>query len=127
MDEFDIIDIVHDAVEAANTGLVLYKKRSAKAEKNNHTTVRELGVNKLEYVNKAPAINVNIFIKQHPNGAPDIKKMKEVKRAVEEALNNIVPPHGRYWKSRIVWSEPFDEAKEGFDCINIRLEVITEL
>jgi len=41
-------------------------------------------------------------------------------RGVRFVLRDIKPPLGMYWKSRIVWSEPMGEAKDGFDCTNIR-------
>ena len=53
--------------------------------------------------------------------------MIETVRGVRFVLRDIKPPLGMYWKSRIVWSESMGEAKDGFDCTNIRLEVITEL
>ena len=51
----------------------------------------------------------------------------ETVRGVRFVLRDIKPPLGMYWKSRIVWSEPMGVAKAGFDCTNIRLEVIAEL
>lgn len=126
-DEFDIIDIVFAATEEANTGIVGYKDNSATGEANNHYTVRGLGMERNSVVNKAPAVNVNIFIKKNENGMNDRPLMKEIKRKLEASLENITHPVGMYWKSRIVWSESLGEAKTGFDCTNIRLEVITEL
>lgn len=124
-DEFDIVDIVFDAVDMAGTGFVLYKDNSATGESGNHITVRMLVLNNLNAVSKAP-VNVNLFVKKKKNGMPDRQTMKTAKRKVVAALKNISPPAGMYWKSRVVWSEPLGEAKEGFDCTNIRLEVITE-
>lgn len=43
-DGFDIVNIVFDATESANTGLIGYKDNSADGEKNNHYTVRTTGV-----------------------------------------------------------------------------------
>lgn len=126
-DGFDIVDIVFDAVSRADTGLVGYKENSATGEKNDHFTVRTTGVETTNYINKASVVNVNIFIKKQENGMMKRTYMKAVCRAIEKALKEkIVVPAGMYWVSRIVWSEPLGEAKEGFDCMNIRLEVITE-
>ena len=97
-DQFDIVDIVFDAVEPASTGFILYKDQSADGETKNHITVRMLPLNETEVV-----------------------------RNIKSALRNIKHPFGMYWKSRIVWSESLGEAKEGFDCTNIRFEVITEI
>lgn len=124
-DEFDIVDIVVDAVETAGTGFVLYKDNSATGETKNHITVRMLVLNNLDVVSKA-SVNINLFVKKKKNGMCDWQTMKTAKRKVVAALKNISPPFGMYWKSRIVWSEPLGEAKGGFDCMNIRLEVITE-
>lgn len=126
-DGFDIVDIVYGAVEAASTNLVLYKDNSADAETNDHITVRTTGVETKDYVNKAPVVNVNIFIKRYDNGMVRRDKMKNTVRKIEKAFKSIVVPSGVYWNSKIAWIEPMGEAKEGFDCMNIRLEVITEL
>lgn len=124
-DEFDIVDIVFDAVDRSGTGFVLYKDSSATEETANHITVRALTLNNLDVVGKAP-VNVNLFVKKKKNGMSDRQTMKTAKRKVVAALENILSPFGMYWKSRIVWSESLGEAKGGFDCMNIRLEVITE-
>ena len=107
-DQFDIVDIVYDAVEPVSTSFILYKDRSGDGETKNHITIRMLTLNETEVVNKGSL-------------------MKGVTGKVKSALRNITPPFGMYWKSRIVWSEPLGEAKEGFDCTNIRFEVITEI
>lgn len=125
-DQFDIVDIVYDAVEPAVTGFILYKDRSGDGETKNHITIRMLTLNEAEVVNKG-AVNINVFVMNQAKGRPDRQLMKGVTRKVKSALRNIIPPFGMYWKSRIVWSEPLGEAKEGFDCTNIRFEVITEI
>ena len=118
-DQFDIVDIVYDAVEPVSTSFILYKDRSGDGETKNHITIRMLTLNETDVVNKG-SVNINVFVKKQKNGMPDRQLMKGVTR-------NITPPFGMYWKSRIVWSEPLGEAKEGFDCTNIRFEVITEI
>ena len=125
-DQFDIVDIVYDAIEPGSTGFVLYKDRSGDGETKNHITIRMLTLNETEVVNKGP-VNINVFVKKQANGMPDRLLMKGAVQKVKSALRNIIPPFGMYWKSRIVWSEPLGEAKEGFDCTNIRFEVITEI
>ena len=125
-DQFDIVDIVYDAVEPASTGFILYKDRSADGETKNHITVRMLPLNETEVLNKG-VVNVNVFVKNQAKGMPDRQLMKGTVRNIKFALRNIKPPFGMYWKSRIVWSESLGEAKEGFDCTNIRFEVITEI
>jgi len=125
-DQFDIVDIVYDAIEPVSTGFILYKDRSGDGETKNHITVRMLTLNETEVVNKG-LVNINVFVKKQVNGMPDRQLMKGTVRNIKSALRNIRPPFGMYWKSRIVWSEPLGEAKEGFDCTNIRFEVITEI
>ena len=125
-DQFDIVDIVYNAVEPASTGFILYKDQSGDGEKRNHNTIRSLALNGKDYVNKG-SININIFVKRPSKGVSDRQLMIETVRGVRFVLRDIKPPLGMYWKSRIVWSEPLGEAKEGFDCTNIRFEVITEI
>lgn len=126
-DEFDVVDVVFEAIKAADTGLIPYKDSSATGERRAHITVRSLIVNEKDYVNKAN-VNVNVFIpKIDRSGMMNRPDMMSVVRTVKKALREIRSPYGMYWDSRIVWSEPMGEAKEGFDCTNIRLEVITEL
>lgn len=126
-DEFDIIDLVFAAAEKANTGLIGYKDNSATGEKNNHYTVRTTGMETKDFVNKAPVANVNIFIKKYDNGMTNRSAMKEAKRKLVTSFKSITHPVGMYFKAKVVWAEPLGEAKKGFDCTNIRLEVITEL
>lgn len=125
-DQFDIVDIVYDVVEPISAGFVMYKDRSGDGETKNHITIRMLILNETEVVNKGP-VNINVFVKKQTNGMPDRQLMKGAVRKVKSALRNIIPPFGMYWKSRIVWSEPLGEAKEGFDCTNIRFEVKIEI
>lgn len=128
-DGFDIVDIVYEAVELANTGLELYSDSSADGETKDHITIRTTGVEGKAYVNKAPVVNVNIFIRKYDNGMMRRQDMKAATRKVKKSLSDIMKliPIGMYWKSKVVWTEPMGEAKEGFDCMNIRLEVITEI
>lgn len=128
-DSFDIVDIIFAATESANSGLIGYKDRSVTGEIRNHYTVRTLGLETKEVVNKAPVVNINVFIKTvDKNDMMNRHEMKIACRAIEKSLKeNIIVPEGMYFKTRIVWSEPLGKAKEGFDCTNIRLEVITQL
>lgn len=126
-DEFDIIDLVFSAAEKANTGLIGYKNNSTTGKKNNHYTVRTTGMETKKFVNKASVVNVNIFIRKYDNGMTNRSAMKEAKRKLITSFKSISHPVGMYFKAKVVWAEPLGEAKEGFDCINIRLEVITQL
>ena len=126
-DLFDIVDFVFAAAEKANTGLIGYKDNSPTGEKNNHYTVRTTGMETKTCINKAPVVNVNIFIKKFDNGMTNRSVMKSAERKLRDSFKSISHPVGMYFKAKVVWAIPMGEAKEGFDCTNIRLEVITEL
>lgn len=124
-DEFDIVDIVYGAVAPVAEDIAIYKGPSLTGETEDHITIRTLALHEQTAVNKGP-VNINVFIHHKEKGIPNRERMKSVVRRLRDALKNIRAPAGMYWKSRIVWSEPMGEAKVGFDCMNIRLEVITE-
>lgn len=124
-DQFDIVDIVYDTVEPVGVSFTVYKDCSGDGETKNHITIRMLALSETDVVNKG-TVSINVFVKKQKNGMPDRQLMKGVVRDIKSALRQIKPPFGMYWKSRIVWSESLGEAKEGFDCTNIRFEVITE-
>lgn len=127
-DEFDIIDLVFAAAEKANTGLIGYKDRSVIAETRNHYTVRTTGMETKDFVNKASVVNVNVFIKYNDKTKmPDRLAMRDAKRKLTTSFESISHPIGMYFKAKVVWAKPLGEAKSGFDCSNIRLEVITQL
>ena len=69
-DQFDIIDIVYDAVEPVSTGFILYKDCSGDGETKNHITIRILALSETDVVNKGP-VNINVFVKNQSNGMPD--------------------------------------------------------
>ena len=48
-DQFDIVDIVYNAVEPASTSFILYKDQSGDGEKRNHITIRSLALNGKDY------------------------------------------------------------------------------
>ena len=75
-DQFDIVDIVYNAVEPASTGFILYKDQSGDGEKRNHITIRSLALNGKDYVNKG-SININIFVKRPSKGVSDRQLMIE--------------------------------------------------
>lgn len=124
-DEFDIEDLIYDAVECANVDMVIYKDNSITGEENDHIVINCLQLHNLDFVNKAP-VYINIFIKNYSNRMPNRKKMKKVKRAVEKALKDIVKPVGMYFSLEVKFSETLKDAKEGFNCKIINVEVITE-
>lgn len=127
-DSFDIVDIIYTAVAAAVSGFMIDKDNSKTGQKGNHIVINTTGINSKDYVNKAPAVNVNVFITKSSNGMPNRQLMKATVRLIENAVReNLSPPTGMYLDTKIAWTIPLYEAKDGFDCMNIRLEVITEL
>ncbi len=125
MDEFDVIDAVYDVVEAAETGLVIYKDRSKTGEKADHIVISNMQFNEFDYVNKVP-VNVNIFITLQSNGMLERVKMRTVKRDVRAALLTIRTKNGQHINPDIEWSTRISGAKEGFDCMNIRVLISTD-
>lgn len=126
-DRFDIIDIIFNAVEKARTNLIGYKSNSTDGEDRDHYTIRDNGLESKTFVNKVPVVNINVFIRNYDNGMVNINAMKIACRAIEKSLkDDIRIPEGMYFKAKIAWSLSLGETKKGFDCTNIRLEVITQ-
>jgi len=124
-DQYDILDIVTKAVISADTGLNVYQKNSIKNELREHIVVAYLPLNELKVVKKMH-VNVNILTNLCSDGLVNLDAQAIIVRKVRKSLESIKPPVGMYWKSRIVWSESLGEAKTGFDCVNIRMEIKTE-
>ena len=126
-DVFDMIDLVYNCVESANTGLTLYKDHAITGEIENHIVINNEECQSLDYTNKAP-INVNIFIKNISNGMVNRNLAKDVQSKVEQSLNNYKShkPNGQYLVLEKESSEPINNAKKGFFCINIKLIVSIE-
>lgn len=125
MDEFDAIDIVYNAVNAADTGITIYKDKSESGVTNEHIVINHLQLNELDFVNKLP-VNINIFIPLKGNGMNPRQRMKEVKRKVRTSLDSINSNDGECKEVTVLWSVPMPELKEGFACTNIRLEILID-
>lgn len=125
MDEFDVIDFVYEAVEAAGTGVTIYKDSSEAGVTGEHIVINNTSFNELDFVGKTP-VNVNIFVPLRENGMNRRQRMKELKRAVRKSLNSINSNDGNCREIEVLWSVPMD-LKEGFQCTNIRLDVLTDL
>ena len=87
MNEFDIIDLVHDHVAAANTGMTIYKDWSLTGVQDNHIVIGMLDYNHLDWNNVLP-VNVNIFVQLAPNGMPKRTVMKKPLRNTNRAEEN---------------------------------------
>ena len=125
MDEFDVIDFVYEAVEAAGTGVTIYKDSSEAGVTGEHIVINNTSFNELDFVGKTP-VNVNIFVPLLENGMNRRQRMKELKRAVRKSLNSINSNDGNCREIEVLWSVPMD-LKECFQCTNIRLDVLTDL
>lgn len=126
MDEFDVIDFVYDAVDTAGTGVMIYKDKSDTEITDEHIVINNTSFNELEFIGKTP-VNVNIFIPLWENGMYRRQRMKELKRIVRDSLNSINGNDGNCREIEVLWSVPMPDLKEGFQCLNIRLDVITDL
>ena len=125
MDEFNIIDLVYDHVADANTGLPIYKGKSKAGESESHIVINHLEFHEQDWINVLP-VNVNIFIKLHSNGMPDIPKMRMAKRTIRAELLKIKTENGLYRNSEISGALPLPGLKDGFDCINIKILIKTD-
>ncbi len=129
-DEFDIIDFVYDAVNAANTGLTVYKDRSSTGETNNHIVINHLNLisnddETIDFTNHLP-VNVNVFVKLNRYGLVDRAIMITAVRAIRTSIKNISTINGQYRYAHIAWEGRIESAKDGFDCMNIRIDLETD-
>lgn len=125
MDEFDAVDIVYNAVNAANIGIVIYKDKSEAGVQSEHIVINHLQLNELDFINNVP-VNINIFIPLESNGMNPRERMKEIKRKVRSSINSINSDDGDCKEVTVLWSIPMPDMKEGFACTNIRLEILID-
>ena len=125
MDEFDAIDIVYNAVAAADTDIVIYKDKSEAGVASEHIVINHLQLNELDFINKVP-VNINIFVPLNDNGMNRRQRMKELKRKVRKSLDSINSNDGTCKEVTVLWSVPMPDLKEGFACTNIRLEILID-
>jgi hypothetical protein len=126
-DEYDIIDFVYGAVKASGTGLRICKGRSETGIEENHIVINHLSLTSDTYdlTNHLP-VNVNVFIKRNSNGTSNRELMKETVRTVRESIEeNIQSTDGQYRYAKVQWTTPAD-IKDGFDCMNIRINCETD-
>ena len=125
MDEFDAIDIVYNAVAAADTDIVIYKDKSEAGVASEHIVINHLQLNELDFINKVP-VNINIFVPLNDNGMNRRQRMKELKRKVRKSLDSINSNDGTCKEVTVLWNVPMPDLKEGFACTNIRLEILID-
>ena len=122
MDEFDVIDFVYEAIEAAGTGIAIYKDKSEAGIKDEHIVINHLSLTELDFINKIP-VNVNVFVPLKHNGMYQRQRMKELKRMVRKALASINSDDVNCREIEDFLSIPIPDLKEGFMCTNIRFNV----
>lgn len=72
-------------------------------------------------------VNVNIFIKlSAQSGMPDRTAMRNAKEKIRKELLKIEPVDGKYQSVIIEGSNRLTGAKEGFDCVNIKVIIDIE-
>lgn len=125
MDEFNIIDALYTII-SASTEMIVYKDRSKNGETENHVVINHLQLNEDDFTNIVP-VNINIFVKNADNGMPDRTTMKLAKRAIRSTIEAIPKTiGGQHFGHEVQFSARIPEAKEGFDCINIRVLISTD-
>lgn len=125
MDEFNIIDALFEVV-SASTEMIVYKDRSINGETANHIVINNLQLNEDDYINIVP-VNINIFVKNADNGTPDRTTLKITKKAIISAIETLPKTiDGQHFGHEVQFSVRMPEAKEGFDCMNIRVLISTD-
>lgn len=125
MDEFDVIDLTYDVVNAANIGLPIYKGRSELGLTSEHIVISYLNLNELDFINKV-TVSVDIFVPLKDNGIADYQRMRDLKRKVRTSLSSIDKNDGQCKETKVICSAPMPELKEGFECVNIKLEILID-
>lgn len=125
MDEFNAVDIIYDAVSAADIDIMIYKDKSEAGFTNEHIVINHLQLIELNFINKVP-VNINIFVPLNENGMNRRQRMKELKRKVRKSLDLINSNDGVCKEVTVLWSVPMPDLKEGFACTNIRLEILID-
>ncbi|MGL4519312.1 MAG: hypothetical protein ACRCUJ_06470 [Phocaeicola sp.] len=125
MDEFDVIDFVYDAVAAADTGVTIWKDKSDDDTKSEHIVINHLNLNEFSFHNKIH-VNVNIFVPLRTNGTYSRTTLKTLRRKVRASIDAINSGDGNSREVEVLFIEPIPDAKEGFMCLNVRLEVLID-
>lgn len=127
MDEYDIVDFIYKAIDSVHTGVVIYKDKSDKDVDTEHIVINNLSLNELSdgFICKTP-ININVFVPLRPNGMVNRPRMKELRRAVRNSLDSINCNDGIFREIEVLYVAKMPDLKENFDCVNIRIEVLTD-
>ncbi|WP_315084941.1 hypothetical protein [Bacteroides heparinolyticus] len=125
MDEYDVIDFIYDAVSVSIPGVLVVKDRSESGVKVEHVVINNITYVESDFTGKTP-VNVNIFVPLNPNGTIKRQRMKELRRTVRKSIDAINSNDGNCRQVEVLWVEKMPELKEGFDCVNIRINVLTD-
>jgi len=119
-DNFDATKIIYNIIK--NVGVSVFKERPPRDQSGEHIIVRSNACNHGEYVN-IPQVNVNIFIPKTANGMVNRDRIETIRTAVYTAISSAEDPEGYYCYIDRSFSALIEDAKEGFDCFTIRLEL----
>ena len=125
MDEYDVIDFIYDAVSVSIPGVLVVKDRSESGVKVEHVVINNITYVESDFTGKTP-VNINIFVPLNPNGMTKRQRMKELRRAVRRSINTINSNDGNCREVEVLWVTRMPELKEGFDCVNIRIDILTD-
>lgn len=125
MDEYDVIDFVYDAVSASIPSILVVKDRSESGIKVEHIVINNVTYVESDFTGKTP-VNINIFVPLNSNSMTKRQRMKELRRAVRRSIDSINSNDGNCREVEVLWAERMPELKEGFDCVNIRIDVLTD-
>lgn len=125
MDEYDVIDFVYDAVAASIPNVLVVKDKSESGMRVEHVVINNITHVESDFTGKTP-VNINIFVPLNPNGMINRQRMKELRRTVRRSIDAINSNDGNCRQVEVLWAEKMPELKEGFDCVNIRINVLTD-
>ncbi|AVM53311.1 hypothetical protein JN06_01344 [Bacteroides zoogleoformans] len=125
MDEYDVIDFVYDAVAASIPNVLVVKDKSESGMRVEHVVINNITHVESDFTGKTP-VNINIFVPLNPNGMIKRQRMKELRRTVRRSIDAISSNDGNCRQVEVLWAEKMSELKEGFDCVNIRINVLTD-
>lgn len=125
MNEFDVIDFVYEAISAGTPNIMIYKDRSETGVSVEHIVINNVTHLERDFIQKTP-ININIFVPNNSNGMTRRRRIKELRNLVRESLKRINSNDGLCRDIELGWITPMSDLKEGFDCVNIRIDILTD-
>lgn len=125
MDEYDVVDFIYEAVAAAVTDVLIIKDKTDAGVSVEHIVINNVTHVESDFTSKTP-VNVNIFVPLVTGGMVKRQRMKELRRAVRKSIGAINSDDGNCREVYDIRVNKMPDLKEGFDCVNIRFEVLTD-